>query len=94
MRRHYIDNIRTLGILLLFPFHTSRIFNSFETFYVVGNPRVICDNFIRITSEWFMPLLFVISGISTSFAMQKCSTKQFIKERFFRLLILLYLELF
>ncbi|WP_097028396.1 acyltransferase family protein [Clostridium peptidivorans] len=87
MRKYYIDNIRTLGILLLFPFHTSRIFNSFETFYVVGNPSVICDNFIRISSEWFMPLLFAIAGISASLAMEKYSIKQFIKERFFKLFI-------
>lgn len=87
MRKHYIDNIRTLGILLLFPFHTSRIFNSFETFYVAGKPSIICDNFIRITSEWFMPLLFAIAGISASLAMEKYSIKQFIKERFFRLFI-------
>lgn len=87
MRKHYIDNVRTLAILLLFPFHTSRIFNSFETFYVVGRPSIICDNFIRITSEWFMPLLFVISGISASLAMEKCSSKQFIKYRICRLLI-------
>ena len=87
MRKHYIDNIRTLAILLLFPFHTSRIFNSFETFYVVGKPSIICDNFIRITSEWFMPLFFAIAGISASLAMDKCSIKKFIKERFFKLFI-------
>ncbi|AQS06260.1 acyltransferase family protein [Clostridium beijerinckii] len=87
MRKHYIDNIRTFGILLLFPFHTSRIFNSFETFYVVGKPSVICDNFIRISSDWFMPLLFAIAGISASLAMEKHSIKQFIKERFFKLYI-------
>lgn len=87
LRKHYIDNIRTLGILLLFPFHTCRIFNSFESFYVVGKPNSICDTFILLTSEWFMPLLFTIAGISASIALSKRSTKQFIKERFFKLFI-------
>jgi glucan biosynthesis protein C len=87
VRKHYIDNIRTLGILLLFPFHTSRIFNSVETFYVVGKPNVICDNFIIITEDWFMPLLFAIAGISASLAIQKRSINQFIKERFLKLFI-------
>lgn len=87
MRKHYIDNIRTLGILLLFPFHTCRIFNSFETFYVVGKPNIICDTFISISTEWFMPLLFAITGISASLALAKCSTKQFVKERFSKLFI-------
>ncbi|MDT8717691.1 acyltransferase family protein [Clostridium sp. 19966] len=87
MRKYYIDNIRTLAILLLFPFHTCRIFNSFETFYVVGKPNAICDNFIRLTSEWFMPLLFTIAGISTALALNKRSTRQFIRERFFKLFV-------
>lgn len=87
LRKYYIDNLRTLGIFLLFPFHTSRIFNSFETFYVVGKSSLICDNFILIVSEWFMPLLFAIAGISAFFAMEKYSSGHFIKKRFLKLFI-------
>lgn len=87
MRKYYIDNIRTLAILLLFPFHTCRIFNSFENFYVVGRSNGFCDNFIRLTSEWFMPLLFAVAGISAALSLKKRSKAQFVKERFYKLLV-------
>jgi hypothetical protein len=33
-RLHYIDWLRVLAVLLLFPFHTSRVFNAGEPFYI------------------------------------------------------------
>ena len=42
MRKHYIDNIRWLCVLLLFPFHTLRVFNAGESFYVKGLELLIC----------------------------------------------------
>lgn len=37
MRKHYLDNIRTIVILLLFPYHTFMIWNNFGTkFYIWG----------------------------------------------------------
>ncbi len=37
MRKHYLDNLRTVMILLLFPVHTFMIWNNYGTkFYVWG----------------------------------------------------------
>ena len=33
-RLHYIDWLRVLAVLLLFPFHTLRVFNADDPFYV------------------------------------------------------------
>jgi len=40
-----------------------------------------------LTSPWFMPLLFVIAGISSAFALKKRTAKQFLSERFFKLFL-------
>lgn len=87
MRKHYIDNLRSLVILLLFPFHTSRMFTSGDPFYVEGIPNFFCQLFVNLTSIWFMNLLFVLAGISTALSLQKRSIKQFTKDRVMKLLI-------
>ena len=88
MRKYYIDNLRFLCVLLLFPFHTCMIYNSFgENFYVKGPGIRLFNDFILFTSPWFMPLLFVIAGISSSYALKKRSETEYLKERFFKLLL-------
>ena len=88
MRKYYIDNLRFLCVLLLFPFHACMIYNSFgENFYVKGPGIRLFNDFILFTSPWFMPLLFVIAGISSSYALKKRTAAEYSKERFFKLLL-------
>lgn len=88
MRKYYLDNLRFIFILLLFPYHTVMIYNDFgENFYIRGESNAFLSKFIIITYPWFMPLLFVIAGISTYYALQKRTNKQYIKERVNKLLI-------
>jgi Predicted acyltransferases len=94
LRKYDIDNIRSLAILLLFPFHTCRMFTSLDPFYVVGKPSIFCDYFIRVTSEWFMPLLFAVAGISAALAMEKRTARQFMWERYYKLLVPFFFGLF
>lgn len=54
MRKYYIDNLRTLVILLLFPFHTFRMYTSFDPFYVQGMPNIFCDISVSFISIWFL----------------------------------------
>lgn len=88
MRKYYIDNIRILCILLLFPFHTCMIFNTFkEPFYVFSTPVTIFSQFVTVVYPWWMTLLFTIAGISSAYALKKRSGKEYAKERVFKLLI-------
>ncbi len=88
MRKHYIDNLRFICVLLLFPFHACMIYNAFgESFYIRGPEINAFSNFILACSPWYMPLLFVIAGISSSYALKKRSVKQYVEERFYKLLI-------
>jgi len=88
MRKNYIDNLRFCTVLLLFPFHTFMMYNNWaENFYVRQEPLFLPSLFNQIVWPWFMPLLFLISGIGTYHALEKRSTVQFIKEIFLRLFI-------
>ena len=66
MRKYYIDNLRWATILLLFPYHTAMIYNDWgENFYVRSAPVDSISSFVIATYTWFMPLLFVVSGVGS-----------------------------
>jgi glucan biosynthesis protein C len=87
-RRYDIDWLRNIGILLLFPFHSARVFDVWDPFYVKSETLSWgLSWFISLTSYWFMPLLFWLAGSASWYALQHRSGKQYIKERVMRLFI-------
>lgn len=87
-RKHYIDNLRWIILLILIPYHTAMAWN------VWGEPNYICfegnrwiSSILVFFSPYFMPLLFVLAGVSTKFALQKRTVKEYLMERVKRLLI-------
>lgn len=87
-RKNYIDNLRIICILLLFPFHSAMCFNAFgEKFYVTGAPDKLLSCIVVALNPWWMALLFALAGISTVYALKKRSGKEYAKERVSRLLI-------
>lgn len=88
MWKNCIDNLRWLAILLLFPYHTAMIYNDFgENFYIRGPAIPAVSAFILATYSWFMPLLFVLSGISAHFTLEKHTAKGFAVERMHKFLV-------
>lgn len=88
MRKHYIDNLRNLTILLLFPVHTFMIWNDFGSrFYIWQGENRILSTLIVFVNPWFMPLLFVLAGVSARYALQKRTVKEFIGQRIHKLLV-------
>lgn len=87
-RKIYVDRLRSLTILLLFPVHTLMIWNDFGTgFYVhLGGDR-LASTVITVINPWFMPLLFLLAGISARHSLEKRTTRQFIRGRTVKLLI-------
>ena len=82
MRKHYLDNIRTIVILLLFPYHTFMIWNNFGTkFYIWGGNNNVLSSLIVLVSSWIMPVLFVIAGMSARYSLEKRNIREFVKER-------------
>ena len=88
MRKNYLDNLRNMMILLLFPVHTFMIWNNFGMkFYIWDYPNKLLSTLIVIVNPWFMPLLFAIAGISARYSLMKRSKINFFIERVKKLLI-------
>ncbi len=88
MRKHYIDNLRNVTILLLFPVHTFMIWNNFGSrFYIWQGESKILSTLIVLVNPWFMPILFVLAGMSARYALEKRTNKEFIVQRVSKLLI-------
>ncbi|MDE6660669.1 MAG: acyltransferase [Anaeroplasmataceae bacterium] len=87
-RKHYIDNLRWLCILLLIPFHCAMAYNSWGegNYIVLGSDRIL-SSFLCALWPWFMPLLFLLAGLSARLSLTKRSKKQFIVERVLKLFI-------
>ncbi|MCL2488408.1 MAG: acyltransferase [Oscillospiraceae bacterium] len=88
MRKHYIDNLRTLTVLLLFPYHIFMVYNNWgERWYIHGKDLWFPSFFIDICSMWMMPLLFTVAGISSRYALERRSAGEYAKERVNKLLV-------
>lgn len=88
MRKYYLDNLRSFMILLLFPVHTFMIWNDFGSkFYIWNGESKLLSTLIVLVNPWFMPILFVIAGMCARYALEKRSIKEFVTERFLKLLL-------
>ena len=88
MRKYYLDNLRYGIVLLVIFYHIIYLFNSLGVItnvVIPGIPQM--DVFLYLIYPWFMPCLFLISGISAKYALEKKSGKQFLKEKIRKILI-------
>lgn len=87
-RRHDLDWLRVIAILLLLYFHTGMIFVA-EWGWHIKNPETsyLVLELNYFLSRWRMALLFVISGIGTSFALRRRTPAQYVGERTKRLFV-------
>ncbi len=93
-RRYDIDWLRTAAVFMLIPYHTSRLFDVWEAFYVKNAQTSVALTMIRaFLDPWGMPLLFVIAGAAAWLALRRRSAAQYLRERVFRLLLPLLLGL-
>lgn len=88
-RRHDIDRLRILAVLLLFPFHSARVFNAGEDFYVKNaqESEALGWTVVAFLDPWQMGLLFVLAGVASWYAFGHRSARQYAGERTRRLLI-------
>ncbi|MBN2813291.1 MAG: acyltransferase family protein [Bacteroidales bacterium] len=86
-RRYDIDWIRIMLIFSVFLFHIGMFFNGFG--WHIKNPEKIhwLDPLMAYLHTWRMPLLFLISGVGTYYALGKRSMGQFVGERSRKLMI-------
>jgi glucan biosynthesis protein C len=88
-RRYDLDALRVLAVLLLIPFHSARVFDVFDPFYV-KNPQTsdgLSWAVVAFLNPWHMPLLFVLAGAATWLALGHRGPKAYLRERTKRLLV-------
>jgi len=94
-RQYFIDWLRILLILSVFIYHIGMFFNSWD--WHVKNPTQY-EGILKYTmiflGKWRMPLLFLISGAGTYYALGKRSPVKYLGERFKRLVIPLIAGIF
>lgn len=86
-RQYYIDNLRWIWIVLLIPFHAAMAWNTWEGNYIWFHGNKILSSFVIAICSFYMPLLFVLAGMSMNFALRKRSYGQFVIERLKKLLL-------
>jgi glucan biosynthesis protein C len=93
-RRHDLDWLRFIAILILLFFHTGMWFNPWE-WHVKNNELSESFRYWMIWLHyWRMPLLLFVSGAGTYIALGKRTTKQYAGERFKRLFVPLVFGMF
>lgn len=86
LRINYIDNLRTIMIFLLIPYHLAMAYNIWgEPNYIFIEENKNIASIVVFMSSWFMPVMFLLAGISAFFSLKKRTGGVFLKERFRRL---------
>ncbi len=93
-RRFDLDWLRVLAILAVFLFHSTRFFDFGD--WHVKNPGLSnsAQAFQSFMTIWMMPLIFLISGASIYYAMNKGGAGKFFKDKVLRLLVPLLVVVF
>lgn len=93
MRKHWMDNLRWVTVLLVLFYHVIYFYNNKGVFGGIGGwgpypeyPQYQ-DVVMYILYPWFMPLLFLLAGISARYALQRQSAKEWFKARTRKLLV-------
>ena len=90
MRKHWIDNLRWATVLLVLLYHVVYFYNNKGVFGGIGGfgdgPQYQ-DVLMYILYPWFMPLLFLLAGVSSRYSLEKVSAGQWFKSRTRKLLV-------
>lgn len=89
MRKHYIDNIRWVTIVLVVIYHVIYLFNASMPEIVIGPVTSFHgqDAFQNVVYPWFMVILFLISGMCSKYYLENHTTVEYLKSRTVKLLV-------
>ncbi|MBO4623939.1 MAG: acyltransferase [Bacteroidales bacterium] len=89
-RKLWMDNLRWVTVLLVLLYHVFYFYNNKGVFGGIGGfgdgPQYQ-DVVMYILYPWFMPLLFLLAGISARYALENHSAKEWFKARTRKLLV-------
>lgn len=92
-RKYWLDNLRWVTVLLVLLYHVFYFYNNKGVFGGIGGfgewPQVkqYQDVVMYILYPWFMPLLFLVAGISAHYALAHHSGREWFRSRTRKLLV-------
>ena len=91
-RKHFLDNIRWVTVLLVLFYHVIYFYNAKGVFGGIGGfyETQPWDAIMSILYPWFMMLLFLVAGISSKYSLSGSegdTHRRFIKDRTRKLLV-------
>jgi fucose 4-O-acetylase-like acetyltransferase len=94
-RRHDVDWLRVLGMMVVFLFHCARFFDT-GGWHVKSARTSEAVSFLVliVTTQWMMPLFFVLSGIAAYHSLAAQNWRHFLGSRFKRLAVPLLFGIF
>ncbi|MCR5508157.1 MAG: acyltransferase [Lachnospiraceae bacterium] len=91
MRKTYLDNIRWVTVVLVVIYHVFYMYNGQGIKGTLGQITDLevqyYDVYQYIVYPWFMMLLFIVSGASARYYLERHTGKEFIKSRTRKLLV-------
>ena len=93
MRKHWLDNLRWVTVLLVLFYHVIYFYNNKGVFGGIGGfgdwpaCKQYQDVVMYILYPFFMPLLFILAGISARYALDKYPAREWFKARTRKLLV-------
>lgn len=89
MRKHDVDNIRWMTVLLVVVYHVIYMYNGVITSGVIGPFQEVQyqDALQYLLYPWFMVILFVISGMSARYYLENHTISEFLAVRTRKLLV-------
>ena len=93
-RYAFIDFVRVMAIILVHVFHTGMFFNSWEWHVKSPDQLTILEPFMEVLHFVRMPLLMLVAGAGTAFALRRRTLGQYAGERTRRLLLPLMVGMF
>jgi peptidoglycan/LPS O-acetylase OafA/YrhL len=93
-RYAYIDFVRVMAIILVHVFHTGMFFNTWEWHVKSSQLLPVLEPVMTLLHFVRMPLLMLVAGAGTAFALRRRSLGQYAGERTRRLLLPLIVGMF
>ena len=91
MRKHYLDNIRWATVVLVVIYHVVLMYNGVNMPIGLGKISNLdvqpWDIYAYLVYPWFMPILFIVAGMSSRLSLERHSDREFVRERTRRLLV-------
>ena len=91
MRKTYLDNIRWITVVLVVIYHVFYMYNAEGVLGGLGQITDLnvqyYDLYMYIIYPWMMPLLYIVSGISSRLYLEKHTEREFIRSRTTKLLV-------